>query len=248
MQDYLYKAGFVLILLLILVAGLYAINLYKTNKLVGTNGQNSIVVTGQGKVTAKPDISTITFTVRESGKTVKDIEPVVSQKVTKAIEQIKTLVSENDIKTENYNSFPRYSYPNNGPSVINGYEVSQNVTVKVRNVDNVSKVLSMISAANINEVNGPNYSIDEPDQYKDKARAEAIAKAREKAEKLADQLGVSLGRIISFSESDGGYVQPVYMMKAEVYAGDGRTAAPAPSLPTGENDVVSNVTLTFEIK
>ncbi|MDQ5957276.1 MAG: uncharacterized protein QG614_251 [Patescibacteria group bacterium] len=247
MLDKIYKAGFILIIFLIILSGFYIVSVYKNNKLIGTNGQNTIVVSGQGKVSASPDISTITFTVRDSGKSVKDVEPKISQKVAKALDQIKTLVEEKDIKTENYASYPRYTYPNNGPATIDGYEVSQTVSIKVRNVDDVSKVLSMISSADINEVAGPSYSIDEPENYKDEARKEAITDARQKAQKLAQQLGVELGRIISFSESGDSYTpQPMYMMRAESAVANSKDSSL--NLPAGENDIVSNVTITFEIK
>lgn len=243
--ENLYKSLGVLVIILSVVGIIYAVNLYKEGKLIGSGA--IISVTGTGKVSAKPDISNITFTIREQSKSNKEGQDKIAIKMTKAMEAIKKLVEEKDIKTNTYSSYPRYSYPANSTAKIDGYDVSQSVTIKVRNIDNVPKVLDIISASGINEVTGPDYTIDDADIYKSEARKLAIDEAKAKAEKLADQLGVSIVRVLTFSEDQGYVAIPHMTMRAEKVT-MGMDAVVAPTLPTGENEIISNVTITFEIK
>ncbi len=77
----------------------------------------------------------------------------------------------------------------------------------------------------------------------------AIDDAKEKAESLSKDLGVKLVRIISFYENsnDGGYPYPMYA-ESKAIGGDMAVTNVAPSLSTGENKIMSNVTITYEIK
>jgi uncharacterized protein YggE len=96
-------------------------------------------------------------------------------------------------------------------------------------------------------MSGPNFTIDKEDVLKEQARKMAIDEAKEKAEKLSKDLGVKLVRIVSFSENNGGYGMPMYYDK-EMSAVSSAGRAPAPELPTGENKIISNVTITYEIR
>ncbi len=249
--DQLYTAGVVFLIVATLTVGMYGINLYKEGKIIGTSAQNVIVVTGEGKVSVKPDMGNLVLTLRESGKDSKTAQDKVSKKSAEVLKELKGLVDEKDIKTENYNSYPKYVYSANMNPTITGYEVSQNISIKVKDIQKdeqkISKVLDIIAKAGINEVSGPNYEVENPDNYKDQARKEAITKAKAKAEKLADNLGVSLGRITNFSENVYGEMYFAPYAKAGI-SSVGASSDSKPSLPSGENDVTSNVTITFEIK
>lgn len=242
----LYKILTVLALIACVIGVIFAFNLFREGKLIGSSATNVISVTGKGEMDVKPDISSIILTVRESGKDAKEGENKISVKTSKFLASIKSLVEEKDIKTDSYTSYPKYYYPTNQPAKTDGYDVSQVVTLKVRDVKNVGKVLEMISAAGINEVSGPNYEIDNIEKYKSDTRALAIKDAKEKAEVLAKQLGVDVVRIVNFSEGND-YVPPMYM-RGDMMMKVGASEASTPTLPVGENKVASNVTITFEIK
>jgi uncharacterized protein YggE len=236
-----------LAIFLTIVAILFSINLFREGRLIGSSATNIISVTGKGEMDVKPDTSSITLTIRESGKDAKEGEGKITAKSTKFLASIKSLIEEKDIKTESYNSYPRYAYPANQIAKIDGYEMSQVITLKVRDLKNVGKVLELISAAGINEVAGPNYEIGDIEKYKTDTRALAIKDAKVKAEVLAKQLGVDLVRIVNFSEG-GDYVQPIYMRGDAMMKTMSAEVAQVPVLPAGENKVSSNVTITFEIK
>jgi len=210
---------------------------------------------GQGEVFASPDIANISFSVREEAKTAKEAQAIVTDKVNQALVFLRQNgVSEKDIKTTNYSSYPKYDYSQMpcsqnycppGKQVLTGFEVSQNIEVKVRNIDDAGKVVQGLADAGVTDMQGPNFAIDDEDALKAEARAIAIKNAKEKARELARQLHVRLVRIVSFSESGGPYY-PIYA-KAELMMADGG-GAPTPELPIGENKITSNVTITYEIR
>ncbi len=246
----LYKVLTVLVSILCVLAIIYTVNTYKEGKIIGSSATNIISVSGKGEVKAVPDIANINITIRESGIVSKEAEEKVSIKTDKFLKEIKTLINEKDIKTESYNVNPKYNYGvnnNYGNPKIEGYEVSQNITLKVTDVKNVAKVLEMITNNGIGEMSGPNYQTDEIGKYTDEARAIAIKDAKENARKLAEQLGVDIVRMTSFSEN--GDYSPAAYARMEKSLGAAQSVQDfAPQIPTGENTIKSNVTITFEIK
>lgn len=218
--------------------------------------QSLISVSGDGETFASPDIATFTFSVTETGKDVVDAQTKVNAKINPAIEALKNNgVSEKDFKTVDFSANPKYEYSQsvcvNGmcppaKQTLVGYEVSQTISVKVRAVDTAGKVIGAVTGTGVNQVSGLSFTIDDPDALITKARAEAITKAKEKADILAKDLGVKLVRIVSFSENGGGGMPvPMYARTDSVMSAK---AEMAPTLPTGQNKITSNVTITYEIK
>jgi len=221
---------------------------------------NIISVSGDGEVFAAPDIATFSFSVTEEGRDVKDAQTKVTVKIDAAIKAIKNLgVEDKDIKTTDYNAYPKYEYSNSvctqfscppSKQTLVGYEVTQTISIKVRKVDDAGKMLEAAAGAGVTNVSGLSFTIDDEDALMREARQMAIDEAKEKAKQLAKDLGVKLVRIVNFSENGGPY--PMFY-KAELQANgrggaDAAVAMPAPSLPTGENKITSNVTITYEIR
>lgn len=224
------------------------------------NGQvASISVSGEGEVTAKPDIATVSFTVRESAKTVPEAQKLAEAKIAAGVKALEALGVNNDkdVKTLSYYVNPKYESQQTGycngyvcppsKSVIVGYEVSQSVTVKVRKVDQAGEVLGALGKVNITEISGPDFTVDDMDKVNAEAKALAIKEAQEKAKVTAKDLGVSLGSIIQFSEDNGGYYPQMY--RATMASGMALDAkAESVTLPQGENVIKSRVTITYTIK
>lgn len=223
----------------------------------GVLAGNVISVNGTGEVFAVPDIANITFSVTKQGKTVADAQKEVSKKIDGALVFLKnTGIAEKDIKTTNYNAFPKYEYsdvtclstdcPRPGKQILVGYDVTQSITVKVRDTDKTGAILEGLAKVGITEITGPNFEIDDDEALKAEARKKAIADAKEKAEILAKDLDVRIVRIINFTES-GNY--PIYFgaKSMDGYGGLGG-AVPVPEIPKGENKITSNVTITYEIR
>jgi uncharacterized protein YggE len=227
------------------------------NDIDNTVAQNTITVSGKGETFAVPDIATFTFSVTETGTTVSEAQTKATDKNNAALKYLKNAgVADKDIKTESYSANPQYDYnqivcvkypcPPTKPT-LNGYEVSQTISVKVRDTKKAGDILSNIGEYGVTNISGLTFTIDNDDVLKADARALAISDAKAKAEELAKDLGVGLGKVTSFSEESNGYPYPVYAMEAKA-TGMGGAPAVAPDVPTGENKITVNVTVTYKIK
>ncbi len=256
--------GKVVTVLLVVLSLYFAVKLLSEFKAYGRAGGtdvNVITLSGHGEVSAVPDLATVYFTIQKEAKTVKEAQEAVATIEAKAIESLKTNgVLEKDFKVSNASFSPVYEYqyskmmpcteygcpPSRGKNVITGYTASESLTVKVRNVDTVGKVMQDLGSLGVSDLSGPNFTIDDEDALKAQARKEAIEEAREKAKVLAKDLGVSLGKVVTFSESED-YPRP--MMYAKSMDAGMAVAESAPAqIPKGENTITSDVTITFEIR
>ncbi|MCU0660204.1 MAG: SIMPL domain-containing protein [Candidatus Pacebacteria bacterium] len=217
----------------------------------------TITVEGKGEEFAIPDIATISFGAQQDGATVVEAQKEVTRKIDAALAVITAAnIAEKDIKTVEYSAVPRYEIqppclnyfcPSRDQKII-GYTVNQTISVKVRDTEKVSALLDGLAKAEVTNISGPDFSVDDEDAMRAKARAKAIDDAKAKATVLSKQLGVKLVRIANFSES-GNY--PIYYAKSAVGMGasmEVATAMPTPALPVGENKITSNVTITYEIR
>ena len=223
------------------------------------NGQvASITVSGEGEVTAIPDIATVNFTVRESAKTVPEAQKLVETKITQVLKDISALgVDKKDTKTISYTVNPKYEQQGVSyctayscppvKQVIVGYEVAQSMQIKVRKIDQSGVVIGSIGKANITEVSGPEFTVEDMDKVKADAKDLAIKNAIEKAKATAKSLHTRLGSVMSFSE-DSGNRYPMMYAKAEMSSGVGGVATDAVTLPQGENVIKSTVTITYSLK
>jgi len=219
---------------------------------------NSISVTGEGEAVSVPDIASFSFTVSADAKSVSDAQDQVTKEVDVVLEGLKVLgIEEKDIKTTDYSVWPKYTYEATvcsqmycPPSrqVPDGYTANHSVLVKVRNTEKAGEALAVAGDGGATGLSGISFTVDDPDKIMDEARALAIKDAKEKAKRLSKELGVRLVRVVSFYDNTGGGPMPYY---AEGMGGDmmvKTSATPAPTIPTGENKVVVNVTVTYEIR
>lgn len=221
----------------------------------------TITLQGTGEVFAIPDIATVTYTVTSQKETVAAAQADVTAKSDAAIAFLKKSgIEDRDIKTVNYVSYPRYESEPVRPCYgggfcgttqgkIIGYELSHTVSAKIRKTDTAGAVLQGLGDIGVTNISGPDFGIDEEESLLAEARGKAIADAKAKAKVLAKQLGVRLGDITSFSE---GNTYPMYYAKDMAYgmgaAENASAPAPTPTIPAGENKIVSNVSVTYEIR
>lgn len=222
---------------------------------------NVINVTGKGESLAKPDIATVSFSVFQESKAIADAQKIVTDKTNKAVDFLKANgVAEKDIKTTGYNIYPQYDYLQaaactsgfcpSGRQVLRGYQVTQSIDLKIRDIAKAGTILSGLTDAGVNTVSGLTFGIDDEDAITAAARKDAIDDAQSKARQLAKDLGVRLVRIVSFSENGGGYPMPMYATNQKVLGMGGADARQEMSaaVPTGENTITSNVTISYEIR
>ena len=141
---------------------------------------------------------------------------------------------------------PTPVYCPSGRQVLTGYDVSESVSVKLRDLSKAGSLLASLGSTGVENLNGPSFDVDNPDAIQAEARTKAIADARTKADALASELGVRIVRVVSFSENNGSYPGPImYAMNASTGAAP---KAAAPEIAAGQQKVTDSVTVTYEIQ
>lgn len=215
-------------------------------------GPNVITVTGTGKSETPPTIARVVFTTRSKASTVAEAQEKASERTRVALDAVRELGIENDdVQAAGYQTNPQYAYPTGGAPRVTGYQVSQTVTVKIRNTDRAGEVLQALGNAGVQNIDGPNFEVDDASAVTQEARGKAIEDARKNARTLANQLGVRLGDVVSFSENGGPMPMPMYntagkggvMMDSTM----AREQAANVPVPQGQNESVVTVVITYEI-
>lgn len=207
-----------------------------------------LVVTEEGKSTVVPDIALVSLGIEGNGVTLKEVQSTVDKKSKDLVAELKKQgVEEKDIKTTSYNVYPSYDYQVT-PNKITGYRVSINYQVKIRNLDKINDVLVAATASGANQVGGISFDLSDEIRQKatETAREEAVTKAKQKAQGLAKAAGISLGKIINISESEGNPITPVPMYALKE-AGTGPTTT-QPDIQPGQTEVVLSVSISWEIR
>lgn len=239
----------------------------------GLAAANTISVSGHGEDLAVPDIATFNFSVVSDKTTVVAAQADATAKANAVTTYLTGAgVDKKDIQTSDYSIQPQYEYQNavcpqaavaptivngtsgssasavycpSGKQVLTGYEVSQSTTVKVRDTAKAGDLLAGVGSNGATQVSSLTFTFDDPSAPQTSARNKAITDAKTKAQVLASQLGVSLVRVVSFTENAGGnYPQPVvYSM-----ASGATDKAAAPVISPGQNTTTDDVTITYEIR
>ena len=152
-------------------------------------------------------------------------------------------IADRDIQTSSINLTPDYRYVENQAPVLTGYQASNNVSVKFRDIRNSGKILDALVAEGANQINGPSLTIDKPESAYDEARIKALAAGRARAELYARSLGMRVVRLVSVSEGGGNYPRPPMAMMAKAERGDAST-----SIDPGSQDLEVMLAMSFELR
>jgi uncharacterized protein YggE len=246
---------FIIVISLFVIAKI--VNEVRESKYIGRSETlNTITVSGEGEVTAISDIAEISMSLSKEAKTSKEAQAMLNEMITKTLTYLKEKgILDADIKSEYGGLSPKYSYeqsycisyPCPRDSKIIAYTATQNIIVKIRDVDQANDVKTGLASIGVTNISGPTFSIDNEDSLKQEAKTIAIKDAKKKAKELAKDLGVKLGDIVSYSDNaSNGFL---YRAKAEMFSSDMSYASGNPVvLPKGENKITSNVNITYEIK
>jgi uncharacterized protein YggE len=207
----------------------------------------TLTSTAEGSVDVTPDIVNVTLGVVSNGKTAAEALEANSKDMNAAIEAIKAAgVAEKDIGTSGFNVSPIYApRPDNQPDAparVIGYEVSNQVTVTIRDLKASGAILDKVVAAGANRVSGISFDVSDPSASADAALKDAIAQSKKKAELMADAADLKLVRIVSIT-TDGG-ARPMFA----AYDGAMLRAAKAPTpIMAGSRTVTATATIVWEV-
>ena len=208
---------------------------------------SELSVVGEGKVDVKPDSAIITagFSITNAASAQEAQQKVDSVSNSLVASLTKLGISKDDIKTSNYSVSPNYSYDPSGQKA-NGFNADVSYTVTVKKIDILPQVLTDLTAAGATQVNSVNYSVNNPEKYREDARNMAIQNARDQAQKLASQLGIHLGRVTNIVESGSNSPGPIPYIQSDMKSLNSGGGVPQPNIQPGTETVSSTVTLYFE--
>ncbi|MFC1810390.1 SIMPL domain-containing protein [Patescibacteria group bacterium] len=217
----------------------------------------SFYVQAEGEAVGVPDIAQFSFDVISQGSTdIAKTQQENTEKMNAVLDYIDTEgIDKKDIKTLSYNIQPRYSTSRCEdrvcpPPKIVGYTVSQSAQVKIRDFSKISSLLSALVDKGANSVSQLSFTIDDPTELENEARADAIQKAKEKAALIAKEGGFSVGRILEINENF--YPGPIYQkggieMAVSSFDMDEGMAAPMPAIEPGSQDINVQINIRYEI-
>ena len=202
-------------------------------------------ISATGTVSRVPDLAIISAgVVTKSTTATGAIADNAARMVRVRAALMRAGIADKDIQTSSINLNPDYRYENNQAPVLTGYQASNNVSVKFRDIRNSGKILDALVAEGANQINGPTLTIDKSETAYDEARVKAIAAGRARAELYARSLGMRVVKLVSVSEGGGNYPRPpmpmVMLAKAERSADT--------SIDPGSQDLEVTLSMSFDLQ
>ena len=209
--------------------------------------EKTVRVSGTGMVAGDPDVVVLSIGVSVERDSVKQARTEAAEAMTGVIESLKANgLLDTDIQTRYFSIHQRYDY-SKGRREFRGYNVTNTVSAKIRDLDTVGNVIDDAAEAggDLVEINSIRFTIEDPTKLKMQARVEAMQDAAAKAQTLATEGGVTLGKPISISES-GDYYPPGPINLEFALAAD--AAAVETPIQSGQLQITVTVNVTYEIE
>ena len=220
-------------------------------------GQTGLHVFGVGSVTVEPDLGILNMGVEATEDTVEEARNVAAQAMNAVRAALAGVgVSDDDIETRFFSIQPEYVWREvyEGDRIqsmqeLVGYRVSNNVEVKIRDLDTAGQVVDAVALAggDVIRVNNISFTVEDPLPFEMQARELAVKEARAKAEQMAGWAGESLGNLVFLSEAST--PSPVRRLEAYVESSaDAAFALPSTSIAPGDMEVRVTVQAVWAIE
>ena len=177
------------------------------NVLYNTNQQVGIWVTGRGEVTTTPDLALLETGVEARAVTVAEANGEAARAMDRIMAVLKTRgIEEKDIQTRFFNISPEYVWnESKRRQELVGYIVTNQATVKIRNLGSVGPIIDEVATAggDLVRIQGIRFTVEDTAAVESQAREKAVENLTTKAQQFAELTGVKLGRLVFLSESGG---------------------------------------------
>ncbi|MBW3543278.1 MAG: SIMPL domain-containing protein [Planctomycetes bacterium] len=206
-----------------------------------------ISVTGEGRVSAPPDMASIHTGVVTQAETAKQALEQNNSAMQKLMETLKQHnIAEKDVQTSGFNVSPVYRQDERGrrEPEVTAYRVQNQVRIRVRNLPELGMVLDALVQAGSNQISGISFDVDDPAGILNQARSRAIRDARSRADVYAQAAGVKVGRVRQISEQPVHIPQP-FDQRRMMFAGEAASRVP---VATGEQDFTVTVHVVYELE
>ncbi len=208
-----------------------------------TSTPGTIVVSGTGRIAVGPDVADLRLGVAVARPTVDSARADAAAAMTAILAAIRGAgVAARDIRTTLVSVQPRYDYRDGKPPLLTGYELSNQVSVTIRDLANLGGVIDGSLTAGATSMDSLSFRVDDPTEPERAARLAAMAQARSRADVLAEAAGVTItgvGDVVEGGGGSPGYPQPkaARMMLAD-------SATPVEG---GTTEISVSVTVTYRI-
>jgi uncharacterized protein len=207
-------------------------------------GGTRLDVVATGEVNRVPDVVRINAGVMTQAPTATEAIRQNAAKMDSVRSALRRAgIAERDIQTSSINLSPNWRHMENRAPELIGYQANNQVSVRFRDIANAGRILDALVAAGANQIDGPMFMIDRPEEALDEARRDALTKARARADLYARALGMRVVRILSVSEAGMGYMPPQPVMARGMAAAQADTA-----IVPGEQTLNASLTVTFELQ
>jgi uncharacterized protein len=200
----------------------------------------TVTVSGVGTIRSAPDEAVVTLGVRTQGATAEEAMAANSETMNRVIGAILSEgITQDDVATAWINLYPNYS--ETGTTIV-GYTAENQVSVTIRDMGRIGKVIDRAVAAGANLTSGISFSVSDQNDGLDRALEQAVADARHKAEVMAGASGAQLGAVVQVAETGAPTPPPLYR--------DYAMAAEAGSVPPVEPPTIEtqvSVTVVWEL-
>ena len=210
-------------------------------------GPQGLLVTGKGTASGAPDIAVISLGVESVEDTAAEARTNAASAMTAVMDVLSQAeIASQDIQTRYFNISPRYrnvrvtrcldeppapatpeaekvpSCWEDWEEILTGYAVTNQVSVKVRNLENTGTIIDQVTdaAGDLIRVNSVSFDHQDPGELQDEALDNAVADMQRKAEMMAELSGVKLGRLASLSEANA-YIPPSPVYERAVALSEG---------------------------
>lgn len=203
----------------------------------------TVQVRGEGSVDVAPDAATIVAGVLATATTLERARADAARIASDIIAVARDAgIADRDLQTSSYTVTPRREVDKKGTlGAITSYDIRHRVTLTVRDLDTIPALIDLLTAAGSNELSGPTFFIQHPEEAEDSARRLAMASARRHAEVLAASAGVQLGHVLSIVDGESHRPAPRAMFKAAL-----ADATPTP-IEAGVERITASVEVTWEL-
>ena len=211
-----------------------------------------ISVSATGTVRSAPDLAMLDAGVTTIAPTAQAALTDNARKMDGVIKQLRSMgVAERDIQTSGISVQPQYNYPGRqasgmeaAPRIV-GYNASNRVQVRYRDLARLGSLLDALVKAGANQVNGPFFQVEEPDAQLTAARDRALEEAEAQARYYAAKMGGGTPRLLSVTE--GGRQQLYAYDAGNMAMIESRPAAPPPPpTPVAPGEVMTAVTVVVQ--
>ena len=216
-------------------------------RIAAADQPRTIVVSGTGEASARPDLAGMSFAIETHARTATDAasrNAALAQKVTDALKA--KLGDKGKVSTGGYSLSPDYEqHPGRqeSPTIV-GYNAQNSITVETPAMDLLGGLIDTAIAAGANRVNYLNFTLKNDTKARAEALANASRDAQGQAQALAASLNVKLKRLLTASTE--GESRPIPVMRAQKYSAS--MAAVATPVEAGDITVSATVFLTYEIE